>query len=78
MLSPATRGYDLIVKRRFYAEIGVGSLWYIDIEARALSVSRLADGKWVELAVHGGHERVRAEPFEEIELDLTPWWEGVG
>ncbi len=74
VLSPTTRGYDLIVKRRFYAEIGVRHLWYVDIEARALTVSRLSEGKWVELAVHGDSERVRAEPFEAVELDLAGWW----
>jgi Uma2 family endonuclease len=77
ILSPRTRGYDLLVKRRFYAEIGVSHIWYVDIEARALTVSRLVDGKWVELGVHGGDEKIRAEPFEAIELELAGWWEGL-
>ncbi len=75
VLSPTTRGYDLVVKRRFYAEIGVRHLWYVDIEARALTVSRLGDGKWIEIAVHGQGERIRAEPFDAIELDLAPLWD---
>lgn len=74
ILSSGTRGYDLIIKRRFYAEIGVPFLWYIDPEARALAVSKLDDGRWVELGVHGPDEKIRAEPFEAIELDLSHWW----
>lgn len=77
ILSPRTRGYDLLVKRRFYAEIGVSHIWYVDIEARAVTVSRLVDGKWVELGVYGGDEKIRAEPFDAIELDLAAWWEGL-
>jgi len=74
ILSPSTRGYDLITKRRFYAEIGVPYLWYIDPDARALTVSKLQDGRWVELGVHGPDEKIRAEPFDAIELDLSDWW----
>jgi Uma2 family endonuclease len=77
ILSPSTRSFDLIVKRRFYAEIAVGHLWYIDPAARLLTVSKLENGKWVELGVHGPDEKVRAEPFDAVELDLSAWWEGV-
>jgi Uma2 family endonuclease len=74
ILSPTTRAVDLRVKRPFYARIGVASLWYVDPEARTLTVSRLEAGRWVELLVCGGDDRVRAEPFEAVELDLSDWW----
>jgi Uma2 family endonuclease len=77
ILSPSTRGHDLVIKRRFYAEIGVGHLWYVDPEARALSVSRLSDGKWLELGVYGPTGKVRAEPFDAIEIELGDWWESL-
>lgn len=77
ILSPSTRGYDLLVKRRFYAEIGVGHLWYVDPEVRSLTVSRLVGGKWLELGVHGPTEKVRAEPFDAIEIDLAIGWEDL-
>lgn len=78
ILSRTTRGYDLVVKRRFYAEIGVGHLWYLDPDARSLTVSRLFEGKWLELGVYGDDARGRFEPFEEIEIALGDWWEGLG
>src|SRR5262245_24626202 len=30
--------------------------------------------RWVVLATHEGEARVRAEPFEAIELELAPLW----
>lgn len=77
ILSPRTRSYDLVVKRRFYADIGVGHLWYIDPQARALTVSKLEGGRWLELGTHGADEKVRAEPFEAVEVSLAEWFEGI-
>jgi Uma2 family endonuclease len=74
VLSPSTRHLDQRIKRPFYARIGVGYLWYVDLEARTLTVSQLVDGRWVELSVHGEDEVVRAEPFEAIEIGLGEWW----
>jgi Uma2 family endonuclease len=74
ILSPTTRGYDVLKKRPFYARIGVSWLWYVDVDARTVTVSRLADGVWVEVAIHGEDQVVRLEPFLEVELDLTDWW----
>lgn len=74
ILSPSTRGYDQRIKRPFYARIGVGHLWYIDLEARTLTVSRLVEGHWMEVGVFGEDDSVRAEPFEAIEIQLRGWW----
>jgi hypothetical protein len=73
-LSPATRRLDQRVKRPFHARIGVAYLWFVDLDGRTLTVSKLIEGRWVELAVHGADERVRAGPFEAVELDLREWW----
>lgn len=76
ILSKRTRSYDLVKKRRFYAEVGVAWLWYIDPREQTLTVSQLVEGKWLELGVYGGDDRVRAAPFDAVELDLAEWWEG--
>lgn len=75
VLSPSTRGYDLVTKRRFYARIEVAWLWYVDVEARSVSVCRLEHGTWLEVAVHGEDERACLPPFEEVEVDLSAWWD---
>jgi len=75
ILSPSNRGYDLLVKRRFYLRIGVPYIWYVDPLSKTLTVSHLEGGRWVELGVYGDDERPRAEPFEAVELNLAEWWE---
>ena len=75
ILSPTTRSHDLRVKRPFYARIGVSWLWYVDVDARTLSVSKLENGRWSEWLVAGDQDRVRAEPFAAVELDLSGWWD---
>ncbi|MFC1643083.1 Uma2 family endonuclease [Myxococcota bacterium] len=74
VLSPKTRTYDYLKKRPFYARIGVAWLWYVDVEARTVTVSRLVEGAWLEISVHGEDERARLAPFSEVELDLALWW----
>ena len=74
ILSPRTRSYDLGTKRKFYARIGVTWAWYFDLQARSLAVSRLENGHWVELGIYVDDQRVRAEPFAEVEIDLAEIW----
>lgn len=74
ILSYSNRRYDLTIKRRFYAEIGVDHLWYLDPEHRTLTVSRLHEGRWLELGVFVDDDKICAEPFEEGELELGDWW----
>lgn len=74
ILSPTTRGFDQRIKRAFYARVGVSYLWFIDLDAHTLTVSKLIDGRWSELAVFGEADVVRAEPFDAIEITLAEWW----
>jgi hypothetical protein len=57
-----------------YARESVSHLWLVNPVARTLEVYRLAEGRWLLLATHEGAARVRAEPFDAVELDLTPLW----
>jgi Uma2 family endonuclease len=77
VLSPRTRSYDHVTKRRFYAEIGVSFLWYVDPLVRLLMASKLEGGRWLELGSWCDDQKVRAEPFDALELDLAAWWEGI-
>ena len=69
-----TRAYDHRIKRPFYARIGIRHLWFVDLEARTLTVSKLVDGHWLEVGVYGEDDVIRAEPFEAIELRLGELW----
>jgi Uma2 family endonuclease len=77
ILSPSTRTYDHRTKRPFFARLGVPYLWFVDPEARTLTISRLVEGRWLELGVFGEEDVVRGEPFEGLEIPLGEWWLGA-
>lgn len=55
-----------------YARGRIGHAWLVDPDARTLEV-RLEGERWLILDTcsHQGDMRIRAEPFEAIELDLA-------
>jgi Uma2 family endonuclease len=74
VLSPSTAGLDRGRKLPIYAREGVQHAWLIDPAERTLEVYRLAPPHWVLLGTFLQDERVRAEPFEAIELELGALW----
>lgn len=74
ILSPSTRRHDLLVKKPYYAKVGVAHHWVIDLPARTLAAYRLESGRWVELGVYGDERDARVEPFAEVALDIASWW----
>jgi Uma2 family endonuclease len=74
ILSPTTRRHNLLVKKPYYAKIGVRHLWIIDRDARTIAASRLHEGLWIELGVWGDEQEARIEPFAEVPLDVASWW----
>jgi Uma2 family endonuclease len=74
VLSERTRRTDKGVKMRIYAREGVGHVWRVDPLARTLGIFRLQEGHWLLVDSFAGEERVRAEPFEAIELELELLW----
>ncbi len=73
VLSPSTASLDRIRKLRIYAREGVAHAWLVDPLARTLEVFRLDAGQWVLVGAHD-EDRVRAEPFQAIELELSALW----
>src|SRR5262245_10978498 len=77
ILSPSTAGFDRGTKLPVYSRAEVGHTWLLDPVARFLEVLRRQQEGWLIAATHGDQEKVRAEPFEAIEIDLSLlWWEG--
>jgi Uma2 family endonuclease len=74
VVSPSTEGLDRAKKMPTYARESVGHLWLVSPLARTLEVYRLSQGRWLLLATHEGTARVRAEPFEAVELELATLW----
>jgi Uma2 family endonuclease len=74
VLSPSTIRIDRAKKMRIYAEHDVTYAWLIDPVERFLEVKRLENGRWMDLKVFIGNDKVIAEPFPDVEIDLTDIW----
>jgi Uma2 family endonuclease len=77
VLSPSTSRLDRTAKLPVYAREGVRHVWLVDAEARTLEVFRLEGTRYSPLVTHTGTARVRAEPFEALELELAALWDEV-
>ena len=77
VLSRSTNRSDRTEKLPIYARERVAHAWLVDPLDRTLEVLRLENGRWSILAVHRDDERVRAEPFDAIELELGVLWADV-
>jgi Uma2 family endonuclease len=80
VLSPSTERIDRGAKVRLYAAAGVSQAWLINPLQHTLEVLRLSSetpGQWMSLAVFKHEDRLRAEPFDAIELELEALWQNV-
>jgi len=74
VVSPGTARLDRVRKMPVYARERVRHLWLVDPSAQTLEVYRLDGARWLLVETCGGAVRVRAEPFDAIEIDLDRWW----
>jgi Uma2 family endonuclease len=75
VLSLSTQSHDRVKKMRVYAREGVSHVWLVDPSAQTLEVYAAANGAWLRSQIGQGKEKIRAEPFSELELDLAALWE---
>jgi Uma2 family endonuclease len=76
VLWPATEAVDRTDKMVIYAREQVRHVWLVDPMIATLEVFRLLNGKTYEaVAAWRGEVKVRAEPFDAIELELAAIWE---
>jgi Uma2 family endonuclease len=74
VLSPSTEAIDRRKKLPIYAREGVGHVWLVDPLQQTLEVLRLESHRWSLVATHEADAKVRAEPFDAIELALRALW----
>jgi len=75
VLSPSTEAIDRSEKLPIYARQGVAHAWLVDPIAKTLEVLRLDGNAHRVIATWRESARVRAEPFDAIELDLSLLWQ---
>jgi Uma2 family endonuclease len=73
VLSQSTERIDRVKKLPIYARHGLYA-WLVDVQQRFLEVKRLVNGVWNDIGAFAGGDPVRAEPFDAIEIDMTPVW----
>lgn len=75
VLSPSTEAIDRVKKMRVYARERVRHVWLLNPTERILEIFKLGEsGRWEVIGLHEEAEKVRAEPFDAIELDLSLLW----
>ena len=74
VLSRDTARIDRTIKSNIYRRVGVPHLWFLDPEYKTLEVFKHNDDHWQALKTFGGHDDVRAEPFDAISFSLGALW----
>jgi Uma2 family endonuclease len=74
VLSPSTETIDRTKKLHIYARVRVEHAWLLDPLRQTLEVLSLRGASWAPVATHEGRAKVRAAPFDAIEIDLGSLW----
>ena len=77
VVSPSTGRFDRVKKMPVYVREGVRHAWLVDPLQRTLEVFRSESARWVLVSAHAEDERIRAEPFDAVELELGALWADV-
>jgi Uma2 family endonuclease len=70
ILSPSNKQNDLFKKLRTYQRCQVPHYWILDPEVEVLAVYRWTAEGYLLVVTAEGSERVRAEPFDAVELSV--------
>ncbi len=74
VISPRTESIDRGRKLRIYARERVINLWLVNPVAKTLETYRLPETNWILLRTYVNDEVVEAEPFADVQLDMSRWW----
>ncbi len=74
VLSRSTARLDRTLKLPRYGKADVSHAWVIDPALQTLEIFRLDRERWILAGAFTGEDKVRAEPFDAVELDLAALW----
>ena len=75
VLSPSTASLDRGDKLKVYAASDVPHVWFVDPDARTLEILERDSKGYRVFDVFSGDAKIRAAPFDAIELELgLPWF----
>ncbi len=78
ILSPSTRRHDWLIKKPFYARVGVEWLWLVDADALTVVVCQCVDGSYRDVVTVGDADGARLPPFDAVAVDVSGWWRDLG
>ncbi len=70
ILSPSTAERDRTFKRALYARYGVSEYWLVDPDARTVTVLRLDDGAFAEVAYYGAGQTLTSPTMAGFTVNL--------
>lgn len=65
---------DRVKKMGIYAQHRVGYYWIVDPTTKTLETLKNEAGRWLILGTYAEDDKVRAEPFQGVEIDLNSLW----
>lgn len=74
VLSPSTEKKDRAQKIGIYLRERVRHVWLVDPRPRTLEVLQWDERGWIIVGVYRDDQRIRAAPFDAIELELSVLW----
>lgn len=74
VLSPSNARLDRVKKVPAYAAHGISHLWLVDPIARTVDVFKLENRRWSLIQTFADKDKMRAEPFEAVEIGLSTVW----
>ncbi len=78
ILSPTTRRHDWLIKKPFYARVGIEWLWLVDADALTVIVCRCKGGTYHDVVVLGDALGAAIPPFDAVPIDVVSWWRDLG
>lgn len=73
-LSPSTAKFDRIQKLPVDFPVGVSHVWILDPTEHTVEIFKHAKGGYQLIGTHKDEDILRAEPFEELAIDLAKLW----
>lgn len=74
VITDETKTVDLMIKPAVYARYGVPYLWLVDPATCTCQVLELIGGRYELAATYVGNAEMKAQPFEEVVIDLSRVW----
>jgi len=74
VVSPSTEKLDRADKLPIYARERVAHAWLVNPLSRTLEILALEGSRWALVATFAGDTKVRAVPFDAVEIDLKLLW----